>query len=304
MHRVLDEGHEASLRVADLMDMLALPVDRSFRTLTHREPRLDDGAPIIEVVDLRVEYAGPEGGGRAVLDGASLAIHSGETIGIVGRSGCGKSTLLKVLMRLVHPTEGRACLMGVPLEEVSREAISQLVGYVGQAPFMFAGTIEENITYGSASRYLPEDVRRAARRACIHEEIMMMPGGYSAPVAERGQNLSGGQRQRLALARVFLQGPPVLILDEATSALDTISERSVQRAIDAARADRTVIIVAHRLSTLVDADRILVFDGGRVAESGSYSELLKQGGAFAELALSAEKPSPAPEGEVVVAAAS
>jgi ATP-binding cassette subfamily B protein len=301
IHRVIDEGHEASLRVADLLDMLALPADRSFHTKTHREPRLDDRAPIIEVRDLRVEYASAEGARRAVLDGVSLVVHAGETVGIVGRSGCGKSTLLKVLMRLVHPCGGRAFLKGVPLEEVSREAISQLIGYVGQMPFMFAGTIEENIAYGCVARYLPEDLRRAAQRACIHDEVLMMPEGYATQVAERGQNLSGGQRQRLALARVFLQDPPILILDEATSALDTISERSVQRAIDAARADRTVIIVAHRLSTLVDADRILVFDQGRVAEAGTFSDLLKQGGIFAELALSAEKGASAPEAQPVAA---
>jgi ATP-binding cassette subfamily B protein len=248
VHRVVDEGHEASLRVADLMDLLGLPLDPSFQTPTHRVPRLDDGAPIIEVADLRVEYPTAEGRRRAALDGASLTVHPGETVGIVGRSGCGKSTLLKVLMRLVHPCGGRVRLKGVPLEEVSREAIS----------------------------------------------IQMMPDGYATAVAERGHNLSGGQRQRLALARVFLLDPPVLILDEATSALDTLSERSVQRAIDEARTDRTVILVAHRLSTLTDADRILVFDHGRVVEAGPYADLVKQGGIFAEMVFAAEKASPDP----------
>jgi ATP-binding cassette subfamily B protein len=123
--------------------------------------------------------------------------------------------------------------------------------------------------------------------ACIHDEIMAMPCGYKAEVAERGQNLSGGQRQRLALARVFLKDPPILILDEGTSALDAISERRVQEAIAAARADRTVILVAHRLSTLCDADRICVFDGGRVVQVGNYDELLHQEGVFAELVRSA-----------------
>jgi ATP-binding cassette subfamily B protein len=289
IHCVLDDGHEASLRVGDLMEMLNLPLDRSFHTRTHKVPRMDDEAPIISVEDLQVEYRTADNTHRRVLDGTSLTVRSGETIGIVGRSGCGKSTLLKVLMRLVHPMGGKVQIKGVPLDEVSREAISRLIGYVGQAPFMFAGTIEENIAYGCASAYLPEDIRRAAQRACIHDEIMLMPEGYKTQVAERGANLSGGQRQRLALARVFLQDPAVLILDEATSALDTISERSVQRAIDEARTDRTVIIVAHRLSTLVDADRILVFDEGRVIESGPYDYLLKQGGKFAELVMSTEK---------------
>jgi ATP-binding cassette subfamily B protein len=294
VHRVIDEGHEASLRVGDLLDMLALPIDRSFETVTHRVPRLDDGAPIIEVADLHVAYSTADGRRRPVLDGTSLVVHPGETVGIVGRSGCGKSTLLKVLMRLVHPCAGRVCLKGVPLVEVSRDVLSQLIGYVGQSPFMFAGTIAENIAYGCPPPFLPEDVRRAAQQACIHEEIMMMPDDYGTLVAERGQNLSGGQKQRLALARIFLRDAPVLILDEATSSLDTISERSVQRAIDAARTGRTVIQVAHRLSTLADANRILVFDHGRIVENGSYNDLIKQGGIFADLAMSANGQIPVP----------
>ena len=216
-----------------------------------------------------------------------LEIYPGETIGIAGKSGCGKSTWLKVLMRLLHPTRGRVWLKGVPLEEVSRETISHLIGYVGQNPFIFAGTIEENICYG-ATKWLPEDVRRAAQLAEIHDEIMAMPDRYDSPVAERGQNLSGGQRQRIALARVFLQDPPILILDEATSALDTISERKVQQAIGTASRDRTVIMVAHRLSTFADADRIVVFDDGRIAETGTYADLMDKDGLFAELVRASE----------------
>ena len=154
-------------------------------------------------------------------------------------------------MRLTHPCGGTATLGGVPLECVSREAIGELIGYVGQNPFVFAGTIAENIAYGSEGATDGADPPRRASMACIHDEIMAMPGGYHARVAERGQNLSGGQRQRIALARVFLKNPPILILDEGTSALDNISERQVQQAINAARADRTVILVAHRLSTLL-----------------------------------------------------
>jgi ATP-binding cassette, subfamily B, bacterial len=303
VHRVIDEGHEASLRVGDLMDILALAVDRSFTTVTHRVPRLDDGAPVIEVEGLHVEYRTAKGKGRRVLDNLSLAIRRGETIGIVGRSGCGKTTLVRVIMRLVHPKGGRVFLKGVPLEDVSRQAISRLIGYVGQSPFMFAGTIEQNICYGCTAPCLPEEVRLAAQRACIHDEIMLMPEGYATQVAERGQNLSGGQKQRLALARIFLQDPPILILDEATSALDTISERSVQRAIDAARAERTVILIAHRLSTLIDADRILVVNQGRVAESGTYDDLIKRGGIFTDLVMSAEKDAAAGNGEVTTEAA-
>ncbi len=195
------------------------------------------------------------------------------------------------MMRLTHPTSGYVSLGGVPIDCVSREAIGNLIGYVGQNPFVFSGTIAENIAYGREDAS-DDDIRRAARMACIHEEIMAMPGGYDASVAERGQNLSGGQRQRLALARVFLKNPPILILDEGTSALDNISERNVQRAIHAARADRTVILVAHRLSTLLDTDRIFVFDEGRVVETGDYDDLVARGGVFTELVHSAAGEAP------------
>jgi ATP-binding cassette subfamily B protein len=170
----------------------------------------------------------------------------------------------------------------VPVESFSREAIGRLVGYVSQNPFVFAGSIEENIRYARPEASA-DAVADAARRACIHDEIMAMPDGYRAQIKERGANLSAGQRQRLALARVFLQDPPILILDEGTSALDTINERNVQRAIDLARADRTVILVAHRLSTMIDADCIYVFHGGLIAETGTYAELYQKGGIFTEL---------------------
>ena len=193
---------------------------------------------------------------------------------MAGRSGCGKSTWLRVLMRLTHPSGGRGLARRrARSRSISREAIGDLIGYVGQNPFVFAGTIAENIAYGHEDA-TPEQIRQAAELACIHDEIMAMPGGYEARVAERGQNLSGGQRQRIALARVFLKNPPILILDEGTSALDNISERIVQQAINAARADRTVILVAHRLTTLLDTDRILVFDEGQVVETGTYDELV------------------------------
>ena len=296
VHRFIDEAHESSLRVGDLMAILAEPVDRSFRPSDPQIPGSMDQIPLIVAEDLQVDYRAADGRVRRALDGVSMTIRHGETIGVAGRSGCGKSTWLRALMRLIHPVGGSALLGGVPLESVSREAIGELIGYVGQNPFVFAGTIAENIAYGQEDASA-EQVRRAARLACIHDEILEMPGGYDARVAERGQNLSGGQRQRLALARVFLKNPPILILDEGTSALDNISERKVQQAINAARADRTVILVAHRLSTLLDTDRIFVFDDGRVVESGTYHELVRRGGVFAELVRSAEDGS-ATDGKV------
>ncbi len=304
IHRVLDEGHESSLQVGDLLKMLSEPTDPSFATAAGPVPRLELAAPVLTADGLAMEYTTADGKCRRALDGVTLTIHHGETIGVAGRSGCGKTTWLKVLLRLVHPTAGGGRLGDVPLESVTRETIGRLIGYVGQSPFLFAGTIAENIAYGCGN-VSPEAVERAARMAHIHDEIMAMPGGYDAPVAERGQNLSGGQRQRIALARIFLKDPPILILDEGTSALDTISERNVQRAIAEARQDRTVILVAHRLSTLRDADRIFVFDGGRVVEVGTYTELVRRDGVFAALVRSArsQEGTPAAEEEPVCAAA-
>ncbi|WP_165228399.1 ABC transporter ATP-binding protein [Aquisphaera insulae] len=286
VHRFIDEAHESSLRIGDLIDLLRTPVDRSFNPAHPLEPALEIGQPVFTADGLTVAYPGRSEHSRPALHDLDMTIRHGETIGVAGRSGCGKTTWLRALMRLVHPTGGSAMLGGVPLESVSRESIGRMIGYVGQNPFVFSGTIEANIAYGSKGA-TPESIREAARLACIHDEILSMPGGYRARVAERGQNLSGGQRQRLALARVFLRNPPILILDEGTSALDNISEKKIQEAIDAARGRHTVILVAHRLTTLLDTDRILVFEEGRVVESGSYGDLLQKDGAFAELVRSA-----------------
>jgi ATP-binding cassette subfamily B protein len=287
IHRVIDEGHEASLRINDLSDILAEPVDPSFTTKHEHGANFDDGAPVLSMSNVCVDYRLPDGRPVRALNGVSLTVRRGETIGVAGRSGGGKTTWLKVVLRLVHPCAGEVRILGMPLDCVSREAISRLVGYVGQSPFLFAGTIDENIAYG-AGPCSPEEIRLAAQKACIHHEIMRMLNGYQSPVAERGANLSGGQRQRLALARVFLKNPPILVLDEATAALDAISERQVQEAIAVARADRTVILVAHRLSTVADADRIIVFEDGRVTEEGPYRDLLRRKGVFAEMVRSSK----------------
>jgi ATP-binding cassette subfamily B protein len=285
VHRGLDEGHECSLAVADLLSMLGEPLDESFAPANPREPATVAGQPLVDIADLVVEYATPKGALRA-LDGVSTVVQHGETVGLAGPSGCGKSTWLKSILRLVPPTSGRIMLGGVPIADVSRESIGRLVGYVSQSPFIFAGTIADNIRYGVGA--VPDDaVVDAARKACIHDEIVELLGGYGAEVRERGRNLSAGQQQRLALARVFLKNPPVLILDEGTSALDNISERHIQEAIEKARTRHTVILVAHRLSTLRHADRIYVFKAGRVAEVGSFDELHGNGGVFAELVHSA-----------------
>jgi ATP-binding cassette, subfamily B, bacterial len=290
VHRFVDEAQESGLRTADLLALLALPIDGSFTLTAPGRPRLSVGEPLYAAEDLRVVFPSGRGTQSAAVSGLSLTIRHGEMIGVAGRSGCGKTTWLRSLMRLAHPSGGAATLGGVPLASVTRDDIGKLVGYVGQNPFVFAGTVAENIAYGRETA-TDEQIRLAAELACVHHDIMAMPLGYQARVAERGQNLSGGQKQRIALARVFLKNPPILILDEGTSALDNISEQRVQEALSAAGADRTVILVAHRLTTLRQTDRILVFEDGRIVETGTYSELVARGGVFTALVNSAEGPA-------------
>ncbi len=286
VHRILDEAFETSLQVNVMLNMLQQPVDQSFGVNTLRPPKLDGSVPLLSCVDLEVEYKTPQGP-RRVLDGVNLDIRQGQTIGIAGPSGSGKSTWLRAMLRLLHPSSGEVRVGGVPIGVLSREDIGKHIGYVSQMPFVFSGTVRENIAYGCAEASI-EEIERAAKRAYIHDDILEMTHGYDTVLSERGGNLSGGQRQRIAIARMFLKNPSVLILDEGTSALDNISERKVRAAIDEARQSHTVIMVAHRLSTLRDTDCIFVFDQGRVAEQGTYDELLARNGVFTELARSAE----------------
>ncbi|MEY2496739.1 MAG: ATP-binding cassette, subfamily bacterial [Verrucomicrobiota bacterium] len=286
VHRILDETYDSSIQVNMLLHMLGQPLDQSYGVVTLRAPRLDGSIPLLECRDLVVDYATPTGI-RRILDGVTLSIRQGDTIGIAGRSGSGKSTWLRSVLRLLHPTSGEVLVGGVPIGVLSREDIGKSIGYVSQVPFVFSGTVRENIAYGCGTVTL-DRVMEAAKQAHIHEEILEMPQGYDSILNERGGNLSGGQRQRLALARMFLKNPPILILDEGTSALDNISERRVRAAIDHARHSHTVIMVAHRLTTLNETDCIFVFDHGRVVEQGAFNELVSRNGVFADLARSAE----------------
>jgi ATP-binding cassette subfamily B protein len=287
VHRILDETYDSSIQVSVLLNMLNQPLDQSYGVVTMRPPRLDGSLPLLECQDLVVEYSTPEGGKRRVLDGLTMKILQGQTIGIAGRSGSGKSTWLRCVLRLIHPASGEVLVGGVPIGVLSREDIGKTIGYVSQVPFVFSGTVAENIGYGCGSP-AQEQIEEAARQAHIHEEIVQMARGYETLLTERGGNLSGGQRQRIALARMFLKNPPVLILDEGTSALDNISERRVRAAIDHARQSHTVIMVAHRLTTLNQTDCIFVFDQGRVVEQGKFDELVQNNGVFSELVRSAE----------------
>ena len=195
-----------------------------------------------------------------------------------GRAGRGKTTISYLIPRLYDVTGGSVEIDGIDVRSVRAASLAAVIGFVTQESYLFHDTIFANIRYGAPSASLAE-VEAAARAAFIHDRIMEFPSGYDTVVGERGYRLSGGEKQRLAIARVLLHDPRILILDEATSALDTASEREVQKALDALMGSRTTIAIAHRLSTIVNADVINVIDGGLVVESGSHQELLQQGGA-------------------------
>jgi ATP-binding cassette subfamily B protein len=221
-------------------------------------------------------------GSRPVLSHLNLKIQPGEMIGLVGRSGAGKSTLINLICRFFDVKEGAILVDGVDIRRYPVEEYRRNIGIVLQDPFLFYGTIAENIAYGQpgASR---EEIVAAARAARAHEFILRLPEGYDSMVGERGQSLSGGERQRISIARALLIDPRILILDEATSAVDTETERQIQEALEHLIQGRTTIAIAHRLSTLRRADRLVVMDRGRFAEIGHHQELLKTPGAYARL---------------------
>ncbi|PQO23654.1 ABC transporter [Rhodobacteraceae bacterium WD3A24] len=217
------------------------------------------------------------------LDGVSFTIRPGETVALVGPSGAGKSTVIQLLLRFYDPAEGRITLDGVDLRDMARADFRASLALVPQDPVIFAATARENIRFGRPEA-TDAEVTAAARAAAAEDFIRALPEGYDSQLGERGVLLSGGQKQRIAIARAILRDAPVMLLDEATSALDAESERAVQQAVEALSMDRTMLIVAHRLATVKKADRILVFDAGRVVAEGTHAELVAQGGLYARLA--------------------
>ncbi len=222
------------------------------------------------------------GDGRTVLNDIHLSIAAGETIAFVGPSGAGKTTLCSLLPRFYEATAGRITIDGQDIRDMTLASLRSQIGIVQQDVFLFGGTVRENIAYGRLDA--PEaDIVEAARRAQLAEVIAALPDGLDTVVGERGVKLSGGQKQRLAIARMFLKNPPILILDEATSALDTETERAVQRALADLSAGRTTLVIAHRLATIRNADRIVVVDRSGLAEQGRHTELLAAGGVYGRL---------------------
>lgn len=219
----------------------------------------------------------------AALEGIDLKIKAGETVALVGPSGAGKSTVIQLLQRFYDPTHGRVTLDGIALGDVRRDDFRKEVALVPQDPVIFADTARENIRFGRPGAS-DADVEAAAKAAAAHEFLIKLPEGYDSYVGERGVMLSGGQKQRIAIARAILRDAPVLLLDEATSALDAESERLVQQAVEEMAKDRTTLIVAHRLATVKKADRIVVFEDGRIVAEGTHDDLVAEGGLYARLA--------------------
>ena len=239
------------------------------------------GGSTVSLVHVNFHY--PSRPAHAALQDFNLQVRAGETVALVGPSGAGKSTVFQLLLRFYDVGAGQVLIDGVSVRSASLHALRQRVGIVPQDSVVFSANAMENIRYGRPEASDAE-VMAAAKAAYAHDFIMALPEGYQTFLGERGVRLSGGQRQRVSIARAMLKNPPLLLLDEATSALDAESERMVQAALESAMKDRTTLVIAHRLSTVQRADRIVVMDGGRIVEIGQHADLSAAGGLYARLA--------------------
>jgi subfamily B ATP-binding cassette protein MsbA len=272
-NNIIQQALAAAERVYDVMD---LPTERL------QEP----GAVLLEKISSGVEFQRVslryDNHAVPALAGIDLSIKAGEVVALVGSSGSGKTTLISLLPRFYEPTEGRILLDGRPLTEYQLRSLRAQIGVVSQDVVLFDDTVKNNLAFGRMGATMSE-IEQAAKAAYAHDFIMRLPQGYDTVIGERGVKLSGGERQRLAIARAILRDPPLLILDEATSALDTESERMVQLALANLMKNRTTLVIAHRLSTVQNADRIVVLDRGSIVEMGTHEELLRRRGIYHRL---------------------
>jgi ATP-binding cassette subfamily B protein len=259
-----------------------------FCEIMDAEEEVDEGSIVIDDIkgDLvfdKVSFGySTEEDSKLVISDLTLNIPAGRTLALVGPSGGGKSTLCHLIPRFYEITEGKILLDGVDTKDITLNSLRKNIGIVSQTVFLFDGTVRDNIAYGSEGA-TDEDIISAAKKANIHDYIVTLEDGYDTHVGERGVKLSGGQRQRIAIARVFLKNPKLLILDEATSALDNATEMQIQSSLEELSRGRTVIVVAHRLSTVKNADEIVVLDKDGIVERGDHEELLALDGEYKKL---------------------
>ena len=237
---------------------------------------LPDLKGAFEFKNVRYAYPGTEG---RVLDDINLTIPEGETIAVVGESGSGKTTMMNLLIGFMEPDRGQILVDGKDMKSIDLKSYRRFLSVVPQMPLLFTGTLRDNIAYGMENA-TDEEIMAAARAANLGSMIEKLPNGLDTMLEEHGANLSGGQRQRIAIARAVIRNPKMIILDEATSALDVVSEKEIQNALERLVKDRTTFVVAHRLSTIKNADRIVVLERGRIVESGTYEELMEKQGVF------------------------
>lgn len=273
--------------IAGAMQRMLVSAESVFK-LIDQEPEQDAGAQVLpEPVQGRVEFCEVShrfaDAQSNTLSDISLVVEPGETVALVGRSGSGKTTLVNMLPRFMRPTHGRIRIDGIDIEELGLRPLRSQLSLVSQDVVLFDGSIAENVAYGALQNVSPDQIRDALEAANLLSFVDGLPDGLDTQVGSNANMLSGGQRQRLAIARALIKNAPILILDEATSALDNESERQVQLSLERLMAGRTTLVIAHRLSTVQKADRIVVLDGGRIAEQGRHDELLEQGGLYASL---------------------